>query len=208
MDASATHLNHDLWAVRHGGTNRGGGNQDRSIICRICGAQWPATEMDKAEEAECKGSPAGRAEAFLTKDESAVWKRGGISLTSLRTMGAMRIRPHTIPGEMEGVEDLRRNASGVQGEGLQAERNQREEMSGAGRRFSGEVEATPAHAAMGHRLTTTGPILWCIKCVSFAHFRHGAAFKAPCTGYSDLGSRRARRQRLAQGKHPITDGRL
>ena len=39
------------------------------------------------------------------------------------------------------------------------------------------VEQVPSYEAMGHRLTRTGPMLWCVKCVAFAHLRHGSSFK-------------------------------
>ena len=66
------------------------------------------------------------------------------------------------------------------------------------------VAQTSTEQALGHRLTITGSLLWCVKCVAFAHQRHGAAFKRECTGYSNLGARRARRDRLARGLHPVT----
>ena len=209
IDESATNLNHDLWTIRFGLAGRRGGGEDRGVICRICGAQWPESEMRRAEDAECKGSPVGRAEAFMTKDKSAAWRRGSISIASLRTTGAMRIRPHTILGGMEGVDEQEHEGEGGQEDGRsQSETSQMEGTGGGVAVHRKAVEKILAHAAMGHRLTTTGPILWCVKCVAFAHQRHGAAFKAPCTGYSDLGARRARRRRLTEGKHPLTEERL
>ena len=110
-----------------------------------------------------------------------------ITTSSLRSMGARHVRPHTIPSRLaEGWEE--------DGEG--------EVESGTGR--GGEIEKVPAYSAMGHRLASAGPLLWCVKCVAFAHLRHGAAFKQECKGNSNPGARKARRQRLAQGQHPLT----
>ena len=122
-----------------------------------CVAQDGSRRTDEAEKGKCKGSPAGRAEAHLTKDQSAVWRRYMITTSSLRSMGARHVRPHTIPSKLaEGWEE--------DGEG--------ELESGTGR--GGETEKVPAYSAMGHRLASAGPLLWCVKCVSFAHSKKNA----------------------------------
>ena len=62
-----------------------------------------------------------------------------------------------------------------------AERGEVEEGRGEADAGQGEagpgVEQVPSYKATAHRLTRTRPILWCVKCVAFAHLRHGSSFK-------------------------------
>ena len=129
----------------------------------------------------------------MTRDQTEIWRRYMVTTSSLRMMGARRVRPHTIPGGMD--------ERGEAGEGGNE--------ADAGRAEAGPgIEQVPSHEAMGHRLTRTGPVLWCVKCVAFAHLRHGSSFKETCKGFSDLGSRRVRRNRLMKGLHPLTGAHL
>ena len=194
VDRNEDVLTHDLWeTARQVADGRKGRKTQKELLCRVCGTKWQQDDKEEAERGRCGGSAAGRAEAHMTKDQTAIWRRFMLATSSLRMMGARRVRPHTIPvGMMEDEGEEEGDGGGEEGEKESGPR----------------VEHVPAYEAMGHRLVRTGPILWCVKCVAFSHIRHGVSFKEACKGYSNLGARRARRERLAHGLHPLSGERV
>ena len=197
VDEEASHVNHDLWATARKVLNGPRGSATSTfklqteLKCSTCGMKWDHDEYEEAARGRCHGAPAARAEAFLTRNPARIINRRMISEASLRAAGAWHMRSRTVPAWCTREE----------GEEIEADHEDVRDLAG------GALRATATRIedeAMGHKLMATGPLLWCVRCVAFAHRRHGAALRVQCKGRSDAASRRTRRERLLMGKHPVT----
>ena len=185
----------------------------QEIVCRACGKRFgPGVDLATIARRRCEGPMMAR--LLDSMGAFPCFARfAHTALELLRAGASPWVQPN---GPAEDAEDvIATQAEARQPQGTQSAATQRESSDRVPRRRligkqpdpNAAVQAAVKEEATGHLLVSKGRLTFCERCGRWALDRLSTALKKRCAGIVETakGSYRIRRQRMREGRHPLSN---